>query len=188
MSLVKFYNLTGGSYDSQWDDGILLDSPDYAYIFGTQFSSKAKVDSDIQTVREEIAAIDTSNLAKLDELLTRNQTADIGTLTSVPINYAYLVCDINSNQTLSFSQSSDWGDGKSVHIFVYNSGTSEVTITIPNTGNYVNMSSETLTIPANGGGEIDAFSDGYNIWLRHASSELTIDPDTYLGDGEHQLG
>ena len=183
MSLVKFYNLTGGSYDSQWDDGILLDSPNYAYIFGTQFSSKAKVDSDIEAAKTElnstisslqstVESIDTTNLEKLDEMLTRNVTDTLNSLANVPTNKAYLVANITSNQTLSFANT--WTNNTSVHIFIQNSGTSEVTITIPNTGVYVNMSAETLVIPASYGGEIDAFYDGYNVWLRHAPSELAI--------------
>lgn len=197
MSLVKFYNLTTGSYDSQWDDGILLDSPNYAYIFGTQFSSKAKVDSDIEAAKTElnstisslqstVESIDTTNLEKLDEMLTRNITDTLNSLENVPTNKAYLVANITSNQTLSFANT--WTNNTSVHIFIQNSGTSEVTITIPNTGVYVNMSAETLVIPASYGGEIDAFYDGYNVWLRHAPSELAIDANTDLDDGDHQLG
>lgn len=197
MSLVKFYNLTTGSYDSQWDDGILLDSPNYAYIFGTQFSSKDKVDSDIEAAKTElnstisslqstVESIDTTNLEKLDEMLTRNVTDTLNSLANVPTNKAYLVANITSNQTLSFANT--WTNNTSVHIFIQNSGTSEVTITIPNTGVYVNMSAETLVIPASYGGEIDAFYDGYNVWLRHATSELAIDANTDLDDGDHQLG
>lgn len=199
MSLVKFYNLTTGSYDSQWDDGILLDSPNYAYIFGTQFSSKAKVDSDIEAAKTElnstisslqstVESINTTNLEKLDEMLTRNVTDTITSLSDVSTSHAYYVCNISSNQTLSFTGS--WKVNTSLHIFIYNSGTSEINVTIPNTGVYVNMSAETLTIPANGGGEIDAFADECgNVWLRHAPGELTISPDTtILDDGDHQLG
>ena len=52
------------------------------------------------------------------------------------------------------------------------------------------MSSETLTIPGNTGAEIDAFKDEIgNIWIRHATGELTIDPDLVpVDDGEHPLG
>lgn len=196
MSLVKFYNLTGGSYNGQWDDGILLDSPNYAYIFGTQFSSKAKVDSDIEAAKTELnsaisslqSSINTTNLEKLDEILTRNVTDTITSLSNVSTSNAYYVCNISSNQTLSFTGS--WETNTSLHIFIYNSGSNEINITIPNTGDYVNMSAETLTIPANGGGEIDAFADECgNVWLRHAPGELTINPSTTkLDDGDHPLG
>lgn len=194
-NFVKFYSINTGSYSNNYDDGICLDNPhDSAYIFGTQFYNAEKVTNDINTAKTElngtisslqstVESIDTTNLAKLDELLTRNNTDTLNSLTSVPTSKAYLVADITSNQTLSFA--STWTDNTSVHIFIQNSSTSEVTITIPNTGKYVNMSAETLVIPANYGGEIDAFYDGYNIWLRHAPSELAINADTDLGDGDH---
>ena len=87
------------------------------------------------------------------------------------------LASVSSNQTLSFTTSS-WANNTSVHVFVYNSSSSEIAITIPNTGGYVNMSSETLTIPGNTGAEIDAFKDEKgNIWIRHAVGELTISPN-----------
>lgn len=186
-NFVKFYNINTGSYKNDYDDGICLDNPhDSAYIFGTQFYNAEKVTSDISSLQSTVESIDTTNLEKLDEMLTRNNADTLNSLANVPTSNAYLVANITSNQTLSFANT--WTDNTSVHIFIQNGGTSEVTITIPNTGDYVNMSSETLVIPAGFGGEIDAFYDGYNVWLRHATSELAIDADTDLGDGDHQLG
>lgn len=186
-NFVKFYDINTGSYSNNYDDGICLDDPhNSAYIFGTQFYNAEKVTSDINTAKTELNSTISTVSSILDEILTRNQADTLSSLANVPTNRAYLVANITSNQTLSFANT--WADNTSVHIFIQNGGTSEITITIPNTGDYVNMSAETLVIPASYGGEIDAFYDGYNVWLRHAPSELAIDADTDLGDGDHQLG
>ena len=128
-----------------------------------------------------------NQLESITGILNREDVAQESSLSNLPNNKNYILASVSSNQTLSFT-TSGWADNTSVHIFVYNSSSSEITITIPNTGGYVNMSSETLTIPGNTGAEIDAFKDERgNIWIRHAAGELTIDPDL-AEDGGQQLG
>ena len=110
-------------------------------------------------------------------ILNREDVVQESSLSNLPNNKNYILASVSSNQTLSFTTSS-WTNNTSVHVFVYNSSSSEVTITIPNTSGYINMSSETLTIPGNTGAEIDAFKDEKgNIWIRHAVGELTISPN-----------
>ena len=122
-------------------------------------------------------------------ILNREDVVQESSLSNLPNNKNYILASVSSNQTLSFT-TSGWANNTSVHVFVYNSSSSQITVTVPNTGGYVNMSSETLTIPGKTGAEIDAFKDEIgNIWIRHATGELTIDPDLVpVDDGEHPLG
>ena len=121
-----------------------------------------------------------NKLESISGILNREDVVQQSSLSNLPNNKNYILASVSSNQTLSFT-TSGWSNNTSVHIFVYNSSSSEITITVPNTGGYVNMSSETLTIPGNTGAEIDAFKDEIgNIWVRHAAGELTINPD--MGD------
>lgn len=123
----------------------------------------------------------------VSDITGRETSINVQSLDNLANSNNYILASIDSNQTLSFN-TSNWTSNTSVHVFVHNSSSSEITVTIPNTGSYVNMSSETLTIPGNTGAEIDAFKDERgNIWIRHAVGELTIDPDL-VKDGDQQLG
>jgi hypothetical protein len=56
--------------------------------------------------------------------------------------------------------------GKEIHVIIKNTATSDVTVTLPTASPYACMSGDSLTVPASGCAEVNAISDGTNIYLR----------------------
>ena len=90
-------------------------------------------------------------------------------LTSVPTTKRMCVATISSSQTLGISGSV--ADGREVHIFVKNTSTSDITITIPSTiggKTCINMVGENLIIYGSSYGEINLAYDGSTYYYRGA--------------------
>lgn len=90
-------------------------------------------------------------------------------LTSVPTTKRMCVATISSSQTLGISGSI--ADGREVHIFVKNTSTSDITITIPSTiggKTCINMVGENLIIYGSSYGEINLAYDGSTYYYRGA--------------------
>lgn len=86
------------------------------------------------------------------------------TISAVPVNKHFCVLTISANGT--FALASTPAAGREIHIVVKNSSTSDRTITLPDASPYVNMSSDSLTVPASGYADINILSDGTNMYLR----------------------
>lgn len=83
---------------------------------------------------------------------------------SLPITSNMVIATISAAS--SFSLNSTPAAGKEIHVIIKNSSTSDVTVTLPTASPYVCISSDSLTVPASGYAEVNAISDGTNIYLR----------------------
>lgn len=88
-------------------------------------------------------------------------------LSNVATNKRLVIATISSNQ--SFTTANSPGDGKELHIIVRNSSGSDRTVSMPTTSSYVNMSGDSLTVPANGYAEINVVFDNSYRYIRFAA-------------------
>lgn len=85
-------------------------------------------------------------------------------IASVPVSKHMCVVTISANG--SFSLASKPAAGREVHVIVRNSGSGEITVTIPTSGDYVNMSEASLKIAAGKYADINVLSDGSKMYVR----------------------
>ena len=90
--------------------------------------------------------------------------ATASSVASIPITTGSCKCTISANASLSFAAVP--AAGRNIYVLIYNSGSSAITVTLPNSGSYKSISGTSLSIPASGYAEISAFSDGTTIFLR----------------------
>lgn len=100
----------------------------------------------------------------LNDLLGVNTAASIA---SVAVDKNLVIATISANA--SFALASVPSSGREVHVIVKNSGSSNITITIPNSGNYINCGADTINIAASSYGEVNCVSDGSKVYVRAAS-------------------
>lgn len=84
-------------------------------------------------------------------------TTTVTSLANVSLSSQTIYANINSNQTLSVSGLPP--AGQAVHIYVKNTASSNLTITIPTSGSYINMSAASVSILAGSNIEIDIVYD-----------------------------
>ena len=119
-------------------------------------------------------AVDTSHLATKEELEWYSSCKTITSLTNVNLSEAQVLeGDFNSNQSLTCQD--NLPDGKECHIVIRNTSSSPITITLPNSSQFINMSADTLEIPNNDGsnnnyGEINILNTGFRCMVRAAAS------------------
>lgn len=87
-------------------------------------------------------------------------------LANVATTKRLVVATISKNQ--SFTTANSPGDGKELHIIVHNTSASDITVSMPTTSSYVNMSGDSLTVPANGYAEINVVFDNTYRYIRFA--------------------
>lgn len=75
-----------------------------------------------------------------------------------------IIARINDSQ--SFAMSYTPTAGSEVHIIVINLKSEDITVTLPDSGSYVNLSDTSLTVPADGYAEINVISDGSVMYIR----------------------
>jgi hypothetical protein len=87
----------------------------------------------------------------------------VTTLSSIPVTYQTVVATISSYQ--SFSVVKGLAQGRTIQVFVQNTSSNSIQITIPNTGDYISMSETTKTIRSYGWMEIHitSINGKYNI-------------------------
>lgn len=78
--------------------------------------------------------------------------ATVSSLSSVPVTKHTVYASINSNQTLSVA--SGLQPGQSLQIFVYNSGSTDRTITLPTSGSYQSMSGSSIVVSGTSGKDL----------------------------------
>lgn len=88
-------------------------------------------------------------------------------LSNVATTKRLVIATISSNQ--SFTVANNPGDGKELHIIVRNTSGSDRTVSMPTTSSYVNMSGDSLTVPANGYAEINVVFDNSYRYIRFAA-------------------
>ena len=87
-------------------------------------------------------------------------------ISNVKIDKRMCKCTITSSG--SFSLQSTPAAGKDIHVIVYNNGSSEITVSLPTASPYIILGSDALSIPSKKYAEINALSDGTNVYLRCA--------------------
>lgn len=101
----------------------------------------------------------------LSEYTYNNGVTTASSIASIPVTYKLAVCTISANG--SFSLASTLSAGKELHAIVHNSSSSDITITLPNSGSYVTMDGEdTLTVDGSGYADINVVSDGTTMYIR----------------------
>lgn len=99
------------------------------------------------------------------DFLTGANTAT--SIASVAVSKRLVVATISAAG--SFSLASTPAAGREIHVIVKNSGSSDVAVTLPNTGNYVSLSGDSLTVAAGKYAEINVISDGTNMYIKAAA-------------------
>lgn len=176
--------------DKQKVDGILTDGDGTSFLANDgsykQVPTELSADyapSDLTNEQLEPVAGDTFETAigKLHKAILDNEGVDdvvaeynrntghntTTSLSNVATNKRLVIATISSNQ--SFTTASNPGDGKELHIIVKNSSSSDRTVSMPTTSSYVNMSGDSLTVPANGYAEINVVFDNSYRYIRFAA-------------------
>lgn len=126
----------------------------------------AKASTSVATTSADglMSSTDKTNLNALVNFYEGRNTAT--SIASIPVSKRLCVATISANG--SFSLASVPTAGREIHVIVKNSSTSDITITLPNSGNYVTMDSEatSLTVKGSGYADINAISDGSKVYIR----------------------
>lgn len=85
-------------------------------------------------------------------------------VSNLPITHRLVVASISSSSSLSLNGVPQIGN--EIHVLIKNVGSSKITITIPNSGVYVNCGKDTIDIESGKVGEVNAVSDGTKVYLR----------------------
>ena len=86
------------------------------------------------------------------------------TIANLPINKSLIIATLSASA--SFNLASVPNAGREIHVLVNNTGTSDITITLPTASPYVPVNGDHTTVPVGGYAEINAISDGTKIYLR----------------------
>ena len=106
-----------------------------------------------------------SNVIRLTSYLYGVNTVD--TVKSLPTDKYLVIAEINSSgNTDSLSLGGELIPTQDLNVIVHNNGNSPLTITIPSSSTYINMSESTMIIPINGYGEINIVYDGTKYYVR----------------------
>ena len=106
-----------------------------------------------------------SNVIRLTSYLYGVNTVD--TVKSLPPDKYLVIAEINSSgNTDSLSLGGELIPTQDLNVIVHNNGNSPLTITIPSSSTYINMSESTMIIPINGYGEINIVYDGTKYYVR----------------------
>lgn len=87
-------------------------------------------------------------------------------ITALSTSYRQVVASISASASFAFTGTTAFAAGREIHVLIKNTGSEEITVTLPNSGIYDNGGTDTLTIPAGGHAEVNAISDGSKIYLR----------------------
>lgn len=87
-------------------------------------------------------------------------------ITALSTSYRQVIASISASASFKFTGSTAFSAGREIHVLIKNTGSDEITVTLPGSGIYDNGGTDTLTIPAGGYAEVNAISDGSKIYLR----------------------
>lgn len=110
-----------------------------------------------------MSSTDKAKLDRMESVATRSN------LSSVPLAAnQIIVASLSANATLSLTGT--LGNGQDTHIFVRNTSSSAITITMPSSSTYTNAQ-DSIEIPGKGYGEINIMRAGGYYFVRAAASE-----------------
>lgn len=112
---------------------------------------------------ETSGVIKPNDYTKLNRL---NNYASIANLNSLSVDYNLYYCEANAGSTITMS---NHANGTEVHIILKNTGSSDFTQVLPNTGNYISRSGASISVPAGGFVEINILCFNNTLYLIKAS-------------------
>lgn len=120
----------------------------------------------LETISEKVNNININLNNAINYVNYMNSVGTVDSLTNVPTDKHLLIANItNTTQSLTLNQ--NLTVGKELHIIVYNtSDANELTITLPSSGDFVNITEPTITILPLGYGEINIVSSGTKMYIR----------------------
>lgn len=87
----------------------------------------------------------------------------VTTLANIPVDKRLVVASISSG---SLTLASTPGAGREIHVIIKNTSSSDITVTIPNSGSYNSAIGTSLKIKGNSYGEVNIISDGTTMYVR----------------------
>lgn len=122
------------------------------------------ISTDEQNNEKFATKVETSNAIQYETYMNTISTVD--TLTKVPIDKFLVIATITST-TASLTLNEKLKQNQELHIIVYNnSQENQLNVTIPSSGDYVNLSESVLMILPSSYGEINIISDGTKMYIR----------------------
>lgn len=88
----------------------------------------------------------------------------VSSVASIPVNKRLVIATVSASGSFSLARTPI--DGKDIHVIINNSSSSDIIITLPNTGIYKSAIGTELKIKGKSYGEINAISDGRTVYLR----------------------
>ena len=119
----------------------------------------------VNTVSGNVSTISGNVNTLLSDYNRNTGHTSTSSLANVSTAKRLVIATVSGNQSFSLSGNS-LADGREVYIIVHNTSSSDITVTMPSTGNYVNVSGDTLTVKAKSYGDISVLSDGTNKYIR----------------------
>lgn len=153
-------------------------NPDWNATSGkAQILNKPNLDATIPTTRggTGLTSIGTagqylvvnSSATGLEWINSRDKGVNtVTTLASLPITKRLITASVTSNTTISLASNLDVGD--ELHIIVYNNSASSITQTLPNSGNFISLSGDSIAIPSGIRIEINILCYASNSYLIRA--------------------
>lgn len=137
-----------------------------AYIVSAKtYASNAKKSADNAAASATAAA---NSLAQFTPYVTYAEGVNTASsITSVPITKRTCFCTISASASFALSSTS-LAAGREIHCLIYNSGSAAITVSIPNSGSYVNLGDDAVTVGAKETIEINALSANSKIYLRNS--------------------
>lgn len=148
-SVIKTYNGTGW-VEISGDSGEQID----AYTKAEVDSKFGETNATVTSIQDTVSQLYNYTIGCTEATTTASLVTDKN----------LVVATISANDT--FSLASVPASGKEIHTIVKNSGDADIVVTIPTESPYVNLSGDNLTVIAGGHVEINAVSDGTNVYIR----------------------
>ena len=132
---------------------------------GSINSNLSTVSGRVNTVSGNVSTISGNVNTLLSDYNRNTGHTSTSSLANVSTAKRLVIATVSGNQSFSLSGNS-LADGREVYIIVHNTSGNDITVTMPSTGNYVNVSGDTLTVKARSYGDISVLSDGTNKYIR----------------------
>ena len=117
----------------------------------------------ITSLNNVVNSIDTIN----EQLSFIEGVSTVASVTNVPISKRLVIASISTNQSLTLIGIPK--AGREIHMLVHNTSPTQITLSIPNSGNYVNtQNSNAMTINSGSYGEINLISDGGKVYIKYS--------------------
>lgn len=89
----------------------------------------------------------------------------INSLANIPITYRLVIANVFADCSLTLAGTPD--AGREIHVIIHNTSDSDIAVTLPNSGNYVNTLDSVFSITAKSYAEINFISDGGIIYIKY---------------------